>query len=306
MLSIVSHFQESSEMRIVISSNCMTGGLTSAISMLLPAAIIVPVPRVGVDDSVLDEQLSIADVWLFSGPEEMQSAAFERINKPHLRVFRFPELYFNAFHPDQVYAWMRDGSLVEGATGPYNSAIALWAWQHGLTAQQTISLFTPEIFGALGYHDRWQVSIDRLRHDFVPFPHLDYRDFIIPLQRAGAFMHTVNHPKVPAIAQMARLLAKQIDPSIDIESIPIENMMVDGLFMASFSWSVYPSVANGLGIKGAFMWKLEDHSVIGLEEFVQSSFAKYEVQQPRDVDCHELLWPIYDEVLLPIANGGKL
>ncbi len=306
MLSIVSDFQESSEMRIVISSNCMTGGLTSALSMLLPADVIVPVPRVGVDDSVLDEQLSKADVWLFSGPEGMQLAALGRVNKPHLRVVRFPELYFNAFHPDQVYAWMSDGSLVEGATGPYNSAIALWAWQHGLNAQQTISLFTPEILSALGYHDRWQVSIDRLRHDFVPFPHLDYRDFVIPLQRAGAFMHTVNHPKVPAMAQMARLLAKQIDPSIDIDSIPIENMMVDGLFMASFSWSVYPSVANGLGIKGAFMWKLEDHSVIGLEEFVQSSFAKYEVQQPRDVDCHELLWPIYDEVLLPIANGGKL
>ncbi len=274
--------------------------------MLLPADVIVPVPRVGVDDSVLDEQLSKADVWLFSGPEGMQSAALERINKPHLRVCRFPELYFNAFHPDQVYAWMRDGSLVESATGPYNSAIALWAWQHGLNAQQTISLFTPEVFGALGYHDRWQISIDRLRHDFVPFPHLDYRDFIIPLQRSGAFMHTVNHPKVPAMAQMARLLAKQIDPTIDTESIPVENMMVDGLFMASVSWSVYPSVANALGIKGAFMWKLEDHSVIGLEEFVQRSFAKYEVQQPRDVDCHELLWPIYNEVLLPIVNGGKL
>ena len=293
-------------MRIVITSNCMTGGLTSALSMLLPADVIVPVPRVGVDDSVLDEQLSKADVWLFSGPEGMQSAALERINKPHLRVCRFPELYFNAFHPDQVYAWMRDGSLVESATGPYNSAIALWAWQHGLNAQQTISLFTPEVFGALGYHDRWQISIDRLRHDFVPFPHLDYRDFIIPLQRSGAFMHTVNHPKVPAMAQMARLLAKQIDPTIDTESIPVENMMVDGLFMASVSWSVYPSVANALGIKGAFMWKLEDHSVIGLEEFVQRSFAKYEVQQPRDVDCHELLWPIYNEVLLPIVNGGKL
>ena len=292
-------------MRIVISSNCMVGGLTSALKLLLPAAKFDPIPHVGVDETVLDEQLLIADVWLFSGPEVVQSAALGRVNKPNLKVIRFPELYFNAFQPDQVYAWMRDGSLVEGATGPYNSAIALWAWQHGLNAQQTVSLFTPEVFGALGYHDRWQVSIDRLRHDFVPFPHLDYRDFIIPLQRAGNFMHTVNHPKVAAIAQMARLLAKQIDSSVDTESIPIENMMVDGLFMASVSWSVYPSVANALGIKGAFMWKLEDHSVIGLEEFVQRSFAKYEVQQPRDVDCHELLWPIYDEVLLPIANGGK-
>ena len=293
-------------MRVVISSNCMTGGLTSALSLLLPAVKFDPIPYVGVNETVLDEQLTVSQAWLFSGPEVMQSAALGRVNKPKLKVIRFPELFFNAFHPDQVYAWMRDGSLVESATGPYNSAIALWAWQHGLNAQQTISLFTPEVFGALGYHDRWQVSIDRLRHDFVQFPHLDYRDFIIPLQRAGNFMHTVNHPKVAAMAQMARLLAKQIDPTVDTESIPVENMMVDGLFMASVSWSVYPSVANALGIKGAFMWKLEDHSVIGLEEFVQRSFAKYEVQQPRDVDCHELLWPIYNEVLLPIVNGGKL
>lgn len=293
-------------MRVVVSSNCMTGGLTSALSLFLPAVKFDPIPYVGVTETVLDEQLAVSEAWLLSGPEGVQSATLGRVNKPNLRVIRFPDLYFNAFQPDQVYAWMRDGSTVECATGPYNSAIALWAWQHGLNAQQTISLFTPEVFGALGYHDRWQVSIDHLRHDFVTFPHLDYRDFIIPLQRAGAFMHTVNHPKVPAIAQMARLLAKQIDPSVDTEGIPVENMMVDGLFMTSVSWSVYPSVANALGIKGAFMWKLEDHSVIGLEEFVQRSFAKYEVQQPRDVDCHELLWPIYNEVLLPIARGGKL
>ena len=293
-------------MRVVISSNCMTGGLTSALSLLLPSAQFVPIPYVGVDEVVLREQLSASDKWLVSGPEEIQTAAMDHISNSRLQRIPFPDLHFNAFHPDQVYAWMRDGSLVEGATGPYNSAIALWAWQHGLNAQQTISLFTPEIFGALGYHDRWQVSVDRLRHDFVPYPHLDYRDFIIPLQRAGAFMHTVNHPQVAAIAQMARLLAKQIDSTVDTENIPIENMLVDGLFMASFSWSVYPSVANALGLKGAFMWKLEDHSVIGLEEFVQRSFAKYDVQQPHDVDCHELLWPIYDEVLLPIARGGKL
>ena len=293
-------------MRIVITSNCMTGGLTSALTMLLPSFQFVPIPYVGVDEVVLREQLSASDKWLVSGPEEIQTAAMDHISNSRLQRIPFPDLHFNAFHPDQVYAWMRDGSLVESATGPYNSAIALWAWQHGLNAQQTVSLFTPEVFGALGYHDRWQVSIDRLRHDFVPFPHLDYRDFIIPLQRAGNFMHTVNHPKVAAIAQMARLLAKQIDSTVDTESIPIENMMVDGLFMASVSWSVYPSVANALGIKGAFMWKLEVHSLIGLEEFVQRSFAKYDVQQPRDVDCHELLWPIYNEVLLPIVNGGKL
>ena len=116
-------------------------------------------------------------------------------------------------------------------------------------------------------------------------------------------MHTVNHPRVSAMAQMARVLGNQIDSTVITEECAIEGMMLDGLFMASVYWSVYPSIANSLGIKGAFLWKREDHSVIGLEQFVHESFQKYDVQQPVDVDCHELLWPIYDQVLLPASQG---
>ena len=289
-------------MRVVVSSNCMTGGLTSALSVLFPEHLFLPIPYVG-NDAVLQEQLAIADVLLFSGPEERQNPLLNGLSNAALRVIRFPELYFNAFHPDQVYAWMPDRSLVEGATGPYNSAVTLWAWQQKLTASQAIGLMKPEVFQALGYHDRWQMSVDRLKHDFSPYPLFDYRDFIIPLQRSGCFMHTVNHPRVSAMAQMARVLGKQIDSSVITDEFSIEGMMVDGLFMASVSWSVYPSIANSLGIKGAFLWKREDHGVIGLEQFVTESFQKYDIQQPIRVDCHELLWPIYDQVLLPASQG---
>ena len=48
----------------------MTGGLTSALSLLLPTARFVPVPYIGVDEVVLREQLSVSDKWLVSGPEE--------------------------------------------------------------------------------------------------------------------------------------------------------------------------------------------------------------------------------------------
>ena len=280
----------------------MTGGLTSALSILFPEHVFVPIPYVGVDVSVLHEQLAIAKVWLFSGPEQQQDLILNEQSNTSLKVIRFPELYFNAFHPDQVYA-MPDRSLVEGAAGPYNSAVVLWAWQHKLTASQAISLMRPEIFQALGYHDRWQVSVDRLRNDFLSYPLFDYRDFIIPLQRAGCFMHTVNHPRVSAMVQMARVLGKQIDSCVITDNVYVEGMVLDGLFMASFSSSVYPSIANSLGIKGAFLWKREDHSVIRLEQFVTESFQKYEVQQPVDVDCHELLRPIYDQVLLPASQG---
>lgn len=278
-------------MKVVISSNCMTGGLTASFKILFPQHQIAPLPYGAVSEANFADAVIDADVIMHSGPSSMI---------PELtsgQTIAFPELYFNAFHPDQVYAWMPDRTLVEGATGPYNSAIVLWAWQNGLTVADAIDLFHPTVMKSLGYHDRWSVSVNRLRHDFEPFPHLDYRDFLDPLHRGGCFMHTVNHPKVAAIARMARVLAQQIDRHLDSESVPLEDLLVDSLFNASFAWAVYPSVANSLGFTSDFRWKREDHSVIGLEEFVVDSFARYGKQQPRDVDCHELKWPIYDEVL---------
>ena len=292
-------------MKIVLSSNCMTGGLVASMRVLFPHAEVVPLPGTLDDLDLFRHNLLDAHVWFASNADGFKDAALKDLNNPQLRVVYFPDLYFNAFHPDQVYAWMPDRSLVEGATGPYNSAIVLWAWQRGLSAEQATRLFRPEIMKALGYHDRWYQSVDRLRHDFTPFPHLDYRDFIEPLRRAGCFMHTVNHPKVTAIARLARMLARQIDPTLDTESVPLEDMLVDTLFNASYAWAVYPSVANSLGFTSQYLWKRADHSVIGLEQFVTESFTRYDTQQPIDIDCHELKWPIYDQVLLPASEGVR-
>lgn len=287
-------------MRVVVSSNCMTGGITAAFRVIFPQHDISPLPYSALPPDDFTAALQGADIIVHSGPRSLLDGS---IVGDAARRILFPELYFNAFHPDQVYAWMPDGSIVESATGPYNSAVALWSWQNGLSASQTEQLFTPDVFQALGYHDRWAISVERLRHDFTPFPHLDYRDFIEPLNRSGCFMHTVNHPKVSAIAQMARVLAKQVDPSIDAESVPLESVLIDSLFNASFAWAVYPSVANALGLRSAFLWKLDDHSVIGLREFLHLSFEKYDIQQPTVVDCHELKWPAYTDVLPRLAEA---
>ena len=280
----------------------MTGGITAAFRVLFPQHSISPLPYSAVTGRDFATAAHGADIIVHSGPAAILN---ECSVGTETRQILFPELYFNAFHPDQVYAWMPDGSLVESATGPYNSALVLWSWQNGLSASHAEQLFTPEVFQALGYHDRWALSVERLKHDFAPFPHLDYRDFIEPLNRSGCFMHTVNHPKVSAIAQMARVLAKQVDPSIDAECVPLESVLVDSLFNASFAWAMYPSVANALGLRSEFLWKLDDHSVIGLSEFIRASFEKYDAQQPIDVDCHELKWPVYTEVLPRLAKVSR-
>ena len=281
----------------------MTGGIAAGLRLLFPDALVMPYSWVNANRSEVCNLLTSADYWICSGPVSFVEECQQSEGASRATLITFPELYFNAFHPDQVYTWMPDGSLLESAAGPYNSAVALWAWQHGLDVEQTIRLFNPDVFESLGYHQRWGISVDRLRHDFTPFPRLDYRDFLVPLMRRGSFMHTVNHPKVPALAQMARILAMAIDPDVPTLDEPIEDVIVDVLFVASFSWPVYPSVANSLGLKGSFMWKREDHSVIHLDEFVRDSFRRYDEQQPTSVECYELKWSIYDQVLLPFTGG---
>jgi hypothetical protein len=278
----------------------MTGGLVQALRVLLPAADVKAFPIDDPNVDVLNRYLKNADAWLVSSRDLMTSGEVEQSDE--LRVIPFPTLFFDAFHPDQVYAWLADKSLVQSATGPYNSAIALWAWRQGWTVSDTIKLFTPEIFESLGYHNRWQTAVKNLEQDFSVFPNLNFHDFFDSLIRSGVFMHTVNHPGIAAIAQLARVLAKQVNPSTNYSEIPIEPMLVDGLLMTSFAWSVYPSIANSLGFTGCFLWKLADHSVIGLEEFISRSFAMYEVQKPIDIQCQQLERPIYDELLLPLRR----
>ena len=274
----------------------MTGGLVQSLRILLPSATVVPIPAYNFDAEALGHHLKVADFWLVSNQKLMVSDEFEKSNK--IQIIPFPELLFRAFHPDQIYAFS-DGRLVESSTGPYNSAIALWAWRHHLSVLETTSLFTSDIFEDLGYHDTWKGAVERLQQDFSEFPNLNFREFLNPLQRSGVFMHTFNHPGVAAIAQMARLLAHQINPSVNHSRVPIEPMLLDGLLAAATAWSVYPSIANSLGFTGSFHWKLKDHSVIGLEEFISQSFGMYEAQQIVEFRFQQLNESLYDQVLLP-------
>ena len=283
-------------MKVVVSSNCMTGGLAQSLKILLPSANVVPIPVFDSSVESLDHHLKVADFWLVSSQKLMVSDEFEKSDK--IQIIPFPELSFRAFHPDQIYAFS-DGGLVQSPTGPYNSAIALWAWRHQLSVLETTSLFTSDIFEDLGYHNTWQGAVERLQRDFSAFPNLNFREFLDPLQRIGVFMHTFNHPGVTAIAQMARLLAHQINPSVNHSRVPIEPMLLDGLLAAAEAWSVYPSIANSLGFTGSFHWKLKDHSVIGLEEFLSQSFDMYEAQNLIEFRFEPMNEPLYDQVLLP-------
>jgi hypothetical protein len=285
--------------KIVVSSNCQTSGITIALRMLLPDATVEPFPYAGLNadqHQQLITQLAESDVWVVTAPPSFVSQTLEAAQAQRLRIVTLPELYFDAFHPDLVYAWSPNETTVNSPAGPYNSAIALWAWRRRLSADQTIALFTPEVFSCLGYTERWSLSADRLKLDFSEHGY-DYREFLLPLQRKGVFMHTVNHPTVAALAQMSRLAANRIGMPQRLLAEPIENFMTDGLMAASSVWPVYPTIANALGMEGSWTWKLPTQQVIRLNEFIEASFAMYAQADVADFSCHQLEWPVYESTL---------
>ena len=285
-------------MKIVVSSNCQTAGLTIALRMLLPGADIAPFPYAGLGSDEmagLAGQLSHADIWVVTAPKSVIDDVRSHGQFEQLQILTLPELYFDAFHPDLVYAWLPTQSTLDTPAGPYNSAIALWGWRRNLDVGETVALFTPEVFERLGYTKRWELSIARMKSDF-DVHHLDHRHFILPLQRRGVFMHPVNHPTVAALAQLSRLLAARLGADAEVLAEPVENFMTDGLMAASTVWPVYPSIANALGMTGSFTWKLPSQAVVRLEEFIQGSFDMYATQSGVFA-CHQLDWPMYDPTL---------
>src|SRR6185436_19468798 len=117
--------------------NCQTGGLTTGLRLLLPNDEVQAYPYAHLNDetrSTLVDQLRSSDVWVVTAPHQWIASIVDQGQLTSLRIVTAPELYFDAFHPDLVYAWLTDNRTLDSIAGPYNAAIGLSSWWLGLDA----------------------------------------------------------------------------------------------------------------------------------------------------------------------------
>lgn len=194
------------------------------------------------------------------------------------RIRWLPPINYSGFHPDCVYVQLADGSYLRGPMGEYHSSIALWAWRAGLTIDQTLSLFREEVYEELGFLDmhagaRRALVANGRRCDFPMAGLLDrWTD-------GGCFMHTINHPKVAVLADVAEaLLARE-----GIDAIRQAGAWVEDRLVRWPVWPVYPGVAEPSGLTGDYVFKLDRGHLpasqpvltLSLEQFVQASFEAF-------------------------------
>ncbi|HVB06411.1 MAG TPA: WcbI family polysaccharide biosynthesis putative acetyltransferase [Acidimicrobiales bacterium] len=286
------------ERSIFIVGNCQVRPLADALRMLFPGDLVIEIASWDFDEEYtakataylrsLDVQIRMP---LVDSPlsQEMIGEA------PGQQLVEIPSFTFSAFHPDMVYALAADGDLFRGEAD-YHSAIGLWAWKQGASAEQASQLFRDDLLVALGYDEYWDVSVDAARETFEASD-LDFAPFWANVHRSGVFMHTINHPNLLGVAAFAKSIAARIGASTDVWDYPLTRYLTD--YCPSAVWPVFPLVGRRLGVPGAWHWRLQERQYLSVAEYLEAAYGAYAGVDPSSVTCHRLGDGRYDEVLAP-------
>ncbi|MBX3526550.1 MAG: hypothetical protein KF904_10135 [Rhodoblastus sp.] len=271
--------------RIAVVGNCQSFGIAYGMKLLVPQAHVdrFTIVRKGVTTlDMLGKTLSNYD-HVFSlefQPGFVRGGGWEELKTLLPNVAPIPSIVFSGFHPDTIYVLdpTRSGFPIEGPTGPYHSAIALFAYLRGMSVEQTVSLYGAPLFEALGYFDVWEDSAREFL-ELARASGLDLSAELIRWSRSGPFMYSMNHPKAFVLFDVAKALLAKAGMKTD----PVEfgDFAVDDI-VRGVVFPVYPEIAERYGHRGSYLFKRSNYRLarfVGefddLRGFVEGSFAVY-------------------------------
>jgi len=193
------------------------------------------------------------------------------------RVVFFPNIAFDAYHPDLAFArGTKQNGTQEAVIGPlyiYNSAIALFGYIEGFSLEKTLQYYNADVYNRLGYFDRW---IDGRRQLLAEGEAcgMPLNAWFENWSRGKAFMYSNNHPTLAVMEDIARELLRRIGMFCFSES---QHELLDDPLKAQPIWPIYPEIGVRLGLRGSLAFKVNDpHGALELRDFVRYSFEVYE------------------------------
>lgn len=243
--------------KIVVLANCQTGGLAASLGLMSPGDDIRPVSWNPAPEALkrAAEDAAGADLVVTSIPANVEATLRTEHGYRPAATLKIPSLFFTGFHPDLTIAYVEGKPINLIGHSPYQSAIGLWCWKNDVSIARAMRLFTPSVMERMGYSRSWGAAMQRARLEFEPTP-LSFADVFLPLQASGeVFMHTLNHPRINAVAQLARVIAREIGCDARLIEQPVERMVPDAL-AHSDAWPVYPGVAEHLGLRPDRVWRI--------------------------------------------------
>lgn len=292
-----------SHIRLAILGNCQAMALARCINAIADGIAatgtdIYSAP--GLEGIDLAAVLANNDLLLVHPNHLLQQAINARCAHERNRIRTVPAIAFPAYHPDLVYVVHSSGKrFSEGPLSDYNSSLALYGWRKGMGTTQVLELFTEEVYGKLGFFEYWESSRDTLLKNAEI---LDYslKESFNAWTRRGCFMHSINHPKYFALADLARMVLRRLGIGI----WPIGEEFIYDHFVDGPVWPVYPEIGRRLGIEGHYLFKQRKSAqvpekpvkVLDLEEFVRQSLEAFSRYDKKDLVCDRLDSAPYKEL----------
>ncbi|MBE0405171.1 WcbI family polysaccharide biosynthesis putative acetyltransferase [Halomonas citrativorans] len=187
------------------------------------------------------------------------------------KVYYFPVISCAYFHPDIAYI-QHSGKKQVGPLGDYHSILVTAAYFAGLSQQQALMAFKPEIYNALGFEEKKQreraAFINRFKKEGV-----DLSSCVARWDKDGQWMRTVNHPVRYVIYEIVYQVLQRDEVPIANHSPSVVDWVEDDL-ARSAEWPLYPLNGNNdfLIFKSPYSF-LDKGIYFNLKKFVEYSFA---------------------------------
>ncbi|WP_455974346.1 WcbI family polysaccharide biosynthesis putative acetyltransferase [Methylorubrum populi] len=270
---------------VVVGNNCQVAVLGGCLGFLAPDADIAAVEpatfsQFDANPRHLLDAVASADLTVCFPFEKgvLGDLTPTRIREAARIYVPVPTIVFPAFHPDIVYISHKGGQF-GSPMGDYHSALIVYGFARGFSVDEIVSLFRAEVFARLGYLDGWFGNRDSLLE--MSRAHGCILDRLFAgWMRRGCFMHTINHPKLFVMDDLARdALARA---GLSARSARCEDYLPDPL--SGSIWPIYPEIAARLGLTGSTTFKpplgglnflVDAGRCIELRAMVEGSLAIY-------------------------------
>lgn len=256
--------------RWLLISNCQTMGLSNCIGMVNPGIEIEYCDFPKFRKAPKDYLRGIESYdRVLTAPQFLSTEAADLSRLKNLVVV--PTVYFDAYHPDLCLVFSGN-TIVKGPLSDYHSSIAFAAYMQGLDERATKALFNARSYASFGFFGRWQQAKERLLAEFSTYDLGLASAFSGWSRNPSAFMHSVNHPSIRCLYDVARAIVQ----SQGFEDQSAHLMPHDNLLNGP-GFPVYDEIAEHYSVHGSYRFKLAgQYSHIGLEQFIRGCFDAYD------------------------------
>ena len=275
----------------LVIGNCQTTGLVNSLTILSPDVDVegCDVWQLSKDRDYWNDKIaSYQHLIVISDCRHSEIVDFRR----YKNITWFPSFIFQAFHPDMCYVICPDG-IFKSPMDEYNSCLIFAAYQSNLSIQETFQLFNDDVYRSVGFYDFWEYEKKSLIERFDECE-LDIRASLVHWVRSGCFMHSMNHPKINTVYDIARAITQKIRKQYAESPIrPHDNLTVGPIY------PIYPEIADQFGLKdGSYLFKpMGSYKQMDLKAFIEGSFQAYQHYEKHELTIYPLYEKTYNRIM---------